>query len=229
MQEGQVTVGDETVVLPPTFWVLATQNPIEHEGTYPAPRGPARPVPDEAHGRLPRPRVRAGDARPAGRRRDGPASRTPRCAPPLFGPADVLALPGTRRGRSGSPRRSRSTSSTSSARPATRRATASTSAPLLELGASPRATIALVRAARGHALLRGRDYVTPHDVKILARDVLRHRIIDQLRGRRRGADRRRHPRPDPRPDSGALSRARWMPQPSAAATGACSDASTASA
>ncbi|MEJ7640491.1 MAG: MoxR family ATPase, partial [Singulisphaera sp.] len=49
--------------------------------------------------------------------------------------------------------------------------------PLLELGASPRATIALVRAAKGHALLSGRDYVTPHDVKSLARDVLRHRII----------------------------------------------------
>src|SRR3954453_10402047 len=37
MQEGQITVGDETLVLPPTFWVLATQNPIEHEGTYPLP------------------------------------------------------------------------------------------------------------------------------------------------------------------------------------------------
>jgi MoxR-like ATPase len=50
-------------------------------------------------------------------------------------------------------------------------------APMLELGASPRATIALVRVARGHALLCGRDYVTPHDVKSLARDILRHRII----------------------------------------------------
>jgi MoxR-like ATPase len=50
-------------------------------------------------------------------------------------------------------------------------------APLLELGASPRATIALVKAARAHAFLRGRDYVTPHDVKSLARDVLRHRIL----------------------------------------------------
>ena len=49
--------------------------------------------------------------------------------------------------------------------------------PLIELGASPRATIALVRAAQGHALLNGRDYVTPHDVKSLARDVLRHRIL----------------------------------------------------
>jgi MoxR-like ATPase len=50
-------------------------------------------------------------------------------------------------------------------------------APLLELGASPRATIALVRAARAHALLAGRDFVTPHDVKSLARDVMRHRIL----------------------------------------------------
>ena len=50
-------------------------------------------------------------------------------------------------------------------------------APLLELGASPRATIALVRAARGQALLAGRDFVTPHDVKSLARDIMRHRIL----------------------------------------------------
>src|SRR5918912_973138 len=38
MQEGQITIGDETIVLPETFWVLATQNPIEHEGTYPLPQ-----------------------------------------------------------------------------------------------------------------------------------------------------------------------------------------------
>jgi MoxR-like ATPase len=50
-------------------------------------------------------------------------------------------------------------------------------APLIELGASPRATLALLRAARGHALLSGRDYVTPHDVKTLACDVLRHRVV----------------------------------------------------
>jgi MoxR-like ATPase len=48
---------------------------------------------------------------------------------------------------------------------------------MIELGASPRATIALVRTARGHALLCDRDYVTPHDVKSLARETLRHRII----------------------------------------------------
>jgi MoxR-like ATPase len=49
--------------------------------------------------------------------------------------------------------------------------------PLLELGASPRATISLVRAARAHALIEGRDYVVPHDVKSLAADVLRHRVM----------------------------------------------------
>jgi MoxR-like ATPase len=176
MQEGQVTVGDETVILPETFWVLATQNPIEHEGTYPLPEAqldrflmkltvgyPERtaelamldlPSVSEA----PRPEA-AGDGRP-----------------PLFGPSDVLAF----RARAAAVR----------VAPAIKeyvvdlvRATRDPAAygldlaPLLELGASPRATIALVRAARGHALLSGRDFVTPHDVKSLARDVLRHRVI----------------------------------------------------
>jgi MoxR-like ATPase len=50
-------------------------------------------------------------------------------------------------------------------------------APYIELGASPRASLALVAASRGHALLRGRDYVVPHDVKSLAGDVLRHRMV----------------------------------------------------
>jgi MoxR-like ATPase len=50
-------------------------------------------------------------------------------------------------------------------------------APLIELGASPRATLALVKAAQGHALLSGRDYVTPHDVKRTALEVLRHRVV----------------------------------------------------
>ncbi|MBX6316415.1 MAG: MoxR family ATPase, partial [Isosphaeraceae bacterium] len=49
--------------------------------------------------------------------------------------------------------------------------------PLIELGASPRATLALIRSAQAHALLSGRDYVVPHDVKALARDVLRHRLL----------------------------------------------------
>jgi MoxR-like ATPase len=178
MQEGQITVGDETMVLPETFWVLATQNPIEHEGTYPLPEAqldrflmklvvgyPARAaeltmldLPSLAEG----PRFDS-DSNPVD-------------PPPLYGPADVL--------------RFRALAASIRIAPAIKeylvdlvRATrdpASHGLPLallLELGASPRATIALVRAARGHALLAGRDFVTPHDVKSLARDIMRHRIL----------------------------------------------------
>ena len=49
--------------------------------------------------------------------------------------------------------------------------------PLIEFGASPRATIALAQTSRAHAFLRGRDYVSPDDVKALAPDVLRHRVL----------------------------------------------------
>ena len=48
---------------------------------------------------------------------------------------------------------------------------------MIELGASPRASIYLMQAARAHAFLQGRSYVTPHDVKSLALDVLRHRLV----------------------------------------------------
>jgi MoxR-like ATPase len=56
-------------------------------------------------------------------------------------------------------------------------------APLVEYGASPRATIALAQAARAHAFLRGRDFVSPDDVKAIAPDVLRHRVLTDVRGR----------------------------------------------
>ena len=50
-------------------------------------------------------------------------------------------------------------------------------APLIDNGASPRASIALVKVAKAHALLSGRDYISPHDIKTIAHDVLRHRIL----------------------------------------------------
>ena len=176
MQEGQVTIGDETIRLPDPFWVLATQNPIEHEGTYPLPEAQLDrflfkllvdyPGREAELAMLDLPGVSPGSGFD---RDDAP--------PPQFGPADVLAL----RDRAASVR---------VAPPvkeyvvdlvrATRDPAAAgldALAPLIELGASPRATIALVRAAQAHALLLGRDYVTPHDVKVLARDALRHRLV----------------------------------------------------
>ena len=178
MQEGQITVGDETIYLPDTFWVLATQNPIEHEGTYPLPEAQLDRFlmklvvgyPDRAAEleMLDLPSV-SETSRP------GSDSRMDELAP-LYGPGDVIEF--------------RALAASLQIAPAIKeyivdlvRATRDPAsfglplAPLLELGASPRATIALVRAARAHALLAGRDFVTPHDVKSLARDVMRHRIL----------------------------------------------------
>jgi MoxR-like ATPase len=176
MQEGQITVGDETIILPETFWVLATQNPIEHEGTYPLPEAQLDRFlmklvvgyPDRASELVMLDLPSVSDAP----RSDSSTSEKP----PLYGPADVIEF--------------RSLAASIRIAPAIKeyivdlvRATREPAsfglplAPLLELGASPRATIALVRAARAHALLAGRDFVTPHDVKSLARDIMRHRIL----------------------------------------------------
>lgn len=175
MQEGQVTVGDQTIMLPEPFWVLATQNPVEHEGTYPLPEAQLDrflmklhvDYPDRASELA---MLDLGDAGPSsgGLREAGP--------PPLLGPADVLAL--------------RREAASIRVAPAIKeyavdlvRATRDPSGygldlgPLIELGASPRASLALVASARAHALLAGRTFVTPHDVKTLARDVLRHRVL----------------------------------------------------
>jgi MoxR-like ATPase len=176
MQEGQITVGDETIILPETFWVLATQNPIEHEGTYPLPEAQLDRFlmklvvgyPDRASELLMLDLPSVSDA---------PRSESSRSEkPPLYGPADVIEF--------------RALAASIRIAPVIKeyivdlvRATREPAsfglplAPLLELGASPRATIALVRAARAHALLAGRDFVTPHDVKSLARDIMRHRIL----------------------------------------------------
>ena len=177
MQEGQLTIGDETVVLPDTFWVLATQNPIDHEGTYPLPEAQLDrflmkltvTYPDRASEltMLDLPRVTS-------QRRDNLVDNKREGS--LFGPEDVTRL--------------RLITAAVRVAPSIKeyvvdlvRATRDPAgygldlAPLIEVGASPRATIALVLAAKGHALLSERDYVTPHDVKSLMRDVLRHRII----------------------------------------------------
>jgi MoxR-like ATPase len=175
MQERQITVGDDTIVLPQTFWVLATQNPIEHEGTYPLPEAQLDrffmkltvDYPDRASELA---MLELPDVAEAG---TGPAAIE---RAPLYGPADVLAL----RSRAEAVRVAPSIKEYVVDLVRSTRDPAGYGldlAPLLELGASPRATISLIRASRANALLHGRDYVTPHDVKSLARDVLRHRIL----------------------------------------------------
>ena len=170
MQERQVTIGDTTLLLPKPFLVLATQNPIEQEGTYPLPEA-----------QVDRFMLKVLLDYPSKVDELEILERMGHISPlieidPILEPGDVMDLRGvvdsihvdakiknylvdlvqaTRRpaeyglGLNG----------------------------LIQYGASPRGTISLIRAARANAFLEGRGYVTPHDVKSTALDVLRHRVI----------------------------------------------------
>ncbi len=170
MEERQVTLGEVTHRLPDPFMVLATQNPIEQEGTYPLAeaqvdrfllkvklRYPSR---SEEEAILERMLVeREIDVRPV---LDGPRLAALRAA------ADGVYLDAKLRGY------------VLDLVAATRDPAAAgfaELAPLVAFGASPRATLYLARAAKALALVRGRGYVIPEDVKEIAADVLRHRLV----------------------------------------------------
>ena len=150
---------------------MATQNPIESEGTYPLPEAQL----DRFLMKILVDYPSAG--RGGGRRRAQPRRR----------PAEVREMPVARRPappRGGGARRCSSTARRSATPsrwptpPGTPATTASaTSRALIEFGASPRGPIGLVQAARALALLRGRGHVVPADIRDLAADVLRHRIV----------------------------------------------------
>ena len=173
MQERQVTIGDASVALPDPFYVLATQNPIEHEGTYPLPEAQLDRFLMKLHVGYP-------DRTAELAMLELPDSADPT---PLDNPTPALTVDDVRR--------LRARTAVLYVAPAVNeylvdvvRATREPAmhgipalAALIELGASPRATLALRRCAQALALLEGRDYVTPHDVKRVAPDVLRHRII----------------------------------------------------
>jgi len=170
MQERQVTIGDSTFPLPDPFLVLATQNPIEQEGTYPLPEAQVdRFMLKLSIGYPSREEEREILNRMATTER-GPT------ADPVVGPADIV--------------RARALVDAiymdDKVRDyildlvlATRDPAAFNLdlAPFIQYGASPRATLYLTLAAKAHALLQNRSYVTPQDVKSIGPDVLRHRVI----------------------------------------------------
>jgi MoxR-like ATPase len=172
MQDGQVTIGDETIRLPEVFFVLATQNPVEHEGTYPLPEAQldrflmklvvGYPDREAELAMLDLPGLVEGPA-------TDPA--------PLLGLEEVLGL----KALASAVHVARAVREYAVDLVGATRAPGKHGlkelAPLIALGASPRATLGLVKAAQALALVAGRDYATPHDVKSLAADVLRHRII----------------------------------------------------
>jgi MoxR-like ATPase len=170
MQERQVTIGDTTYPLPDPFLVLATQNPLEQEGTYQLP---------EAQLDRFMLKLRVGYPSKLEERRilDLMATSTPNLKVlTITEPADII--------------RSREIVNSIYVDDRVKdyivdvvfatREPASYKLPLegmIRYGASPRATIALTLAARARAFIAGRGYVTPQDVKSVGFDVLRHRII----------------------------------------------------
>jgi len=161
MEEHQVTVDAKTYRLPAPFMVMATQNPIEHEGTYPLPESQVDRFLMRAHMGYPGRRAEItmleahgsdsviGHLHPVADAHDVAdmvsQARAVFVAPALKGYIVDLAA-------------------------------ATRTHPSLALGMSPRAALALQRAARAWAAAQGRDYVTPDDVKSLARPVLSHRL-----------------------------------------------------
>ena len=170
MQEKQVTIGGTSYRLEEPFLVLATQNPIEQEGTYPLPEAQVDrfmlklrvgyPTRDDEKEILRR--MAAGTpidvhavATPGqlleARRRIADLYMDERIADYIVDIVHATRVPAD--------------------------VGLGDLAPLIEFGASPRATIALAQASRAHAFLRGRRFVTPDDVKAIAPDVLRHRVL----------------------------------------------------
>ena len=170
MQEKQVTIGRESFKLEEPFLVMATQNPIEQEGTYPLPeaqldrfmlkvmvgylsRDDEMKVVDRMAGSSPVPEPhQIMDMQTV--------LEVKRAAEQVHFDEKIRAyvvdlVNATRDPKSYS---------------------LSQLVPMIELGASTRASINLVRAAKAHAILNGRTYLTPHDIKTIAPDVLRHRV-----------------------------------------------------
>ncbi|HEU4642659.1 MAG TPA: MoxR family ATPase [Gemmatimonadaceae bacterium] len=170
MQEKQVTIGGTTYKLEEPFLVLATQNPIEQEGTYPLPEAqvdrfmlklrvgyPTRAEEKEIMRRMaggqpiPVEQVATPQQIMDARRRIAELYVDDRVMDYIVDIVHATRAPGE--------------------------AGLDDLAPLIEYGASPRATIFLAQGSRAHAFLRGRNFVTPDDVKAIAPDVLRHRVL----------------------------------------------------
>ncbi|KAA3604947.1 MAG: MoxR family ATPase [Planctomycetota bacterium] len=170
MQERQVSLGDTTYPLPNPFLVMATQNPIEQEGTYPLP---------EAQVDRFMLKVRVDYPQPAEERRIMDMAlengfgevKAVTTTEQIFQMREVAAMIYVDE----NVREYIVNLIQATRNPA--RFHLEALEPLLEFGASPRATISLGLAARAYAFLTGRGFVTPQDVKDMALDVLRHRII----------------------------------------------------
>ncbi len=169
MQERQVSIGGESIALPQPFMVLATQNPIEQEGTYPLPEAQLDRFIFKINVGYPDER----EEREILERHLEPPATKPRTAISM---EQLLAARATLRAvLSEEPVRDYIVRLVRASRQPGR--VSKDLERFVSYGASPRASIYLALASRAHALLDGRAYTTPEDVKLIAPDVLRHRIL----------------------------------------------------
>jgi MoxR-like ATPase len=169
MQERQVTIGDSTYTLDEPFLVLATQNPIEHEGTYPLPEAQI----DRFMLKL---KIDYPDQKEERQILDLMSRDDPIKINKVVTPADILRVRDI----------VKEVYMDDRIKDYIVQLVFATRKPqdykldlkdLIQFGASPRATIYLAQASRAHAFIKGRGYVTPEDIKAVGMDVLRHRII----------------------------------------------------
>jgi len=169
MQERQVTIGDQTYPLDEPFLVLATQNPIEQEGTYPLPEAQI----DRFMLKL---KIDYPDRKEERQILDLMSQEDPVRIAKVVRPGDILRIREI----------VKQVYMDERIKDYIVQLVFATRKPqdcgldlkeLIQFGASPRATIYLAQAARAHAFIKGRGYVTPEDIKSVGMDVLRHRII----------------------------------------------------
>ena len=170
MQEHQVTIGDQTYILEEPFLVLATQNPVEQEGTYPLPEAQVdrfmlKVVVDYPSKIEERKVV------------DGVLDDLRREVQPVLQPEELVEIKQTTKSIYLDDKIKDYVLDLVSATRHPEQYRLAELKPLIEYGASPRASINLCLAARANAFLVGRGYVTPQDVKDVALEVLRHRLI----------------------------------------------------
>ncbi len=170
MQERTVTIGDNTFPLPSPFLVLATQNPIEQEGTYPLPEAQVDRFMLKLSVGYP---DREEELEIMRRMSAGPEPK----AEPVVTPDEILTAREAVETIYMDSKVERYIVDLVFATREPKECGLGELEPLISFGGSPRATICLARTARAHAFLRHRGYVTPEDVRSVAMDVLRHRVI----------------------------------------------------
>ena len=170
MQERQVTIGGTTFPLEAPFLVLATQNPIEQEGTYPLPEAQV----DRFMLKVVISYPNRDEERAIMQRMTGEPLAPVR---PIVSPQQVLHARQVAREVYVDPKILEYVLDLVFATRDPKSAGLDALAALIAYGASPRASIALIATARAHAFLQGRGYVIPDDVKEIALDVLQHRVI----------------------------------------------------